>query len=322
MTSQQIEYILVLTEEGNFSKAAQRLYLSQPALSQFIRNLEDKLGTQLFDRSCSPIKLTQAGQYYVDAAKRIQTIERTLQNELSDLLDLQCGTLTIGTTPFRAAYLLPKSIAAFQQAYQGIQIQVVEAPIHELEQSVLNGELDMLIGTAQLDARLFHSEFLAQERLYLAISEDHPLHSVLEPFALSADDIRTSSARIGEVATVPLSMLSSERIILPRQEEYLYHQMELLCAQIGSSDSANIHVKHMETVFSFILNQIGIGFLPDTLIRYGNYAKHPCYYALAQTESLCELKLMSKRNRYLTRAAQEYIRILKQLIGMGTWENI
>ena len=117
-TSQQIEYVLTLAEEKSFSKAAQKLYVTQPSLSQFIKNLEKELRVPIFDRSTSPIRLTPAGEAFVNAARKIKAIEDELNQQIADLTNLNTGDLRIGTSPFRASCLLPKSIAKFQELYR------------------------------------------------------------------------------------------------------------------------------------------------------------------------------------------------------------
>ena len=106
MTSQQIEYVLAVAEQRSFSKAAQKLYVTQPSLSQYVMNIEKQLGVQLFDRSTSPIRLTQAGEAFVRSAEQIKVIEDNLMNELSDIAEIKSGSLKIGASTFRASCLL------------------------------------------------------------------------------------------------------------------------------------------------------------------------------------------------------------------------
>ena len=120
MTTQQIQYIIAITEEGSFSAAAKKLVVTQPSISQLVKNIEYTIGAPLFDRTTQPIKLTPVGIAYYEAAKKIENVNRELQNRVSEINDLQFGTLTIGTSPFRAACMLPKSIAYFKEKYPGI----------------------------------------------------------------------------------------------------------------------------------------------------------------------------------------------------------
>ena len=113
VNSQQIEYVLTLAEQRSFSKAAQKLYVSQPSLSQYIINLEKQIGTSLFDRSTSPVRLTTAGEAFVETARQIKALEDNFTNRISDLENLRTGSVRIGASSFRSSCMLARSIAAF-----------------------------------------------------------------------------------------------------------------------------------------------------------------------------------------------------------------
>ena len=89
-----MEYVQIVAEERSFSKAAERLFVSQPALSAMIKKEEGRLGLSLFDRSETPIKLTQAGKYYLEAAKEIAAVETALRQKLDTLRFRQNDVLT------------------------------------------------------------------------------------------------------------------------------------------------------------------------------------------------------------------------------------
>ena len=133
MTTQQIQCIITLAEEGSFSKAAKKLFVTQPSISQLIKNMETQLGAPLFDRSSSPIQLTPIGQAYYDAAKKILSTERELENRISDINNLKTGSLTIGTTPFRGSCMLPKSFAAFSKKFPDVELNVITDNVKELQ---------------------------------------------------------------------------------------------------------------------------------------------------------------------------------------------
>ena len=155
MTTQQIQYIIAITEEGSFSAAAKKLVVTQPSISQLVKNIEYTIGAPLFDRTTQPIKLTPVGIAYYEAAKKIENVNRELQNRVSEINDLQFGTLTIGTSPFRAACMLPKSIAYFKEKYPGISINIISEPIEILKQYLLDGNIDICIPAAIFYVRKF-----------------------------------------------------------------------------------------------------------------------------------------------------------------------
>ena len=320
MTSQQIEYVLVLAEERSFSKASQRLYVTQPSLSQFIKNLENELCTQLFDRSTSPIRITPAGEAYIESARKIKVIEDELRQRLADLTDLKTGVLKIGTSPFRASCLLPKSIAEFHKMYPGVTIQILEQKMQDLEKAALEGSIDLYLGTGPFDEKLFNAEALAEEQLYLAVPSDSPLNNELEAFQISDYDIKLDNVKLHRTPAVDLSRFQSEKFIMPQQGQKLNPITMDICHAYGFDPNVILYSERLETAYSWALAGIGITFLPDFLIRFGNYGKHPVYYKLSHPKASRHLCIAYRRNRYLSRVSIEYISVLKQLIGYGTWQ--
>lgn len=189
MTNQQIEYVLAVAECKSFSKASQMLYITQPALSKFIMTIEDQIGCKIFDRTSVPIQLTQAGEIYVEKAKTIKMINKDLENELSDLEELKSGVLTIGTTPFRGSCMLAKSISAFHKKYQGVKINIIEAEQQKLENEILNGNIDIALSTEVPDLKFFNVEFLSQEKLYLAVSNENSINETLKDKKVDYNEI-------------------------------------------------------------------------------------------------------------------------------------
>ncbi len=319
MTTQQIEYVMMLAEEKSFSAAAKKLFITQPSLSQFIMNLENQLGTQLFDRNSYPIKLTPAGEVYIKNARRILDIEREMDAELTDLMEMKTGSLVVGADSFRAACLLSQSIAAFHKKYDNIKVDVMEAEKEELNSMILRGDLDFYIGSGTPDPKLFHKEFLSLERIYLAVPSKNPICAKLSDYALSANDITSASTKSVQVNPVSLSMFADEKFVLLGQENSISASVSRICEAYGMEPKSFTKVRNMATVFSFINSGIGVGFIPDSFIKYGNYKEHPIYYKLDETSSTDDIVLVSRKNKYLTKAAVEYVKILKQLIGYGTW---
>jgi DNA-binding transcriptional LysR family regulator len=319
MTTQQIEYILALSDEKSFSKAAQKLYVSQPALSQFVKNLESELNVLLFDRSTCPIKLTYAGELYVYAARKIQAILTELNNQFTDLSNVDIGQLTIGTTPFRASCLLPKSIAAFRQKHPGVHIHIIENKESVLESFLLGSRLDICIMSGPVDNNMLHSETLAQERLFLAVPPDSPINKGKEVYQVTAEDIQTDTRHLYQVSPIDLSFFVKEIFVLLHQDQSIPSIVFELSQMSEFNSEATLYTDRIETAFSWTLSGIACSFIPDTLIRFGNYERHPIYYKINNSFANHDIVVAFKKNRYFSRAASEYILLLKQLIGYGTW---
>lgn len=126
MELRQLYYALKVAEERNFSRAAEKLHIAQPSLSQQILKLEKELDVSLFDRTTNSVELTYAGERFTEAAGRILDLTEQLKNEMRDISDVKKGKLVIGSMPMTGAHLLPIILPAFQAKYPGIEIHLVE----------------------------------------------------------------------------------------------------------------------------------------------------------------------------------------------------
>jgi len=319
VTTQQLTYVLAVADCQSFSKAAAKLYVTQPSLSQYIHSIEKQLGVQLFDRALNPIRLTDAGELYVSWARQILAMEEQMQNAISDLAGLQTGSVRIGASPFRVRCLLAQSIAAFHAQYPQIRLDISENDTRTLRDQLTAGEIEFAIGSGSFDEKQFHVETLASERLYLAVSPAHPLTAQL-PEPLSADDICNATTRFLRQRPVDLSSLRDETFVAANAGEYDREHLSTVCRDCGFQPKIEYSVQSIETVFSFVCANMGVALLPDSLIYYGNFRKHPNYYLLPDEISGRSILLVSKRNAYLSKATSAYALLLKQLIDVGTWK--
>ena len=119
-------YIYQVWLQGSFSKAAEALFITQPALSIAIRKVEKEIGAAIFNRGTRPLTLTHVGRLYLDHIKKELLLEQELKQQLDDLHGLKAGELQIGGTNYMNAYLLPSYITTFTEKYPGIHITMTE----------------------------------------------------------------------------------------------------------------------------------------------------------------------------------------------------
>lgn len=319
MTTQQFTYVLAVADCQSFSRAAEKLYVTQPSLSQYIHSIEKQLGVQLFDRSLSPIRLTDAGELYVTWARKLLAMEESMNNAISDLMGMQTGSVRIGASSFRVRCLLARSIAGFHAQYPNIKLTMREADMRQLRDMLSAGEIDFAIGTGSFEEKNFHVEALATERLYLAVSRSNPLTERL-PQPLTAEDICKATPHFLRQKPINLASLKDELFVAANAGEYDRETLSAACRECGFEPKIAYSVQTIETVFAFVCANMGIALLPDSLIYYGNFAQHPYYYALPDTLAQSSISLITKRNSYLSKAAAAYALLLKQLVDVGTWQ--
>ena len=169
MNSLVLKYILTIAEEKNMTRAAERLYISQPSLSQSVKNLEKELGVDLFERSQRGSVLTPAGEHYVEWAKQILFAEAMMKRKIQDISAKNVRQIKFGTTPQRTSYILDFVVNQFQKEYANYKIFLEDRPSTELYELLDRGSLDFIIDNTNNDTLNFRSIPLIRENLLLAV---------------------------------------------------------------------------------------------------------------------------------------------------------
>lgn len=167
MNLNNANYILTILQEGSFSAAAQKLYISQPALSQTVKKVEKSLGTQIFTRIGNRLKLTYAGERYVQTARQILALENNLQNEINEINKENCGLLRFGI-PIQMSYIvIPDILREFQKKYPKVVLHIEEKGSSALIQMVADGELDIALARHSGRQNSMVFQFVQEERIVL-----------------------------------------------------------------------------------------------------------------------------------------------------------
>lgn len=155
MNMKHIHYVLTVLHEGSITGASKKLYVSQPALSQTIKQIEHDLGAVIFDRTTDPISLTSAGQKYVEAAQQILDIDRNLRAQIAEMKNEIHGRLRVGISVQRGLQLLPRVIPEFSRQYPFVKVELIEHGSDTLERLTAEGQCDIsLIATNEKPNKL------------------------------------------------------------------------------------------------------------------------------------------------------------------------
>ncbi len=198
MNTRHARLILAIVREGSFTAAAKALSITQPTLSQTVRQIETQLGESLFVRGHASVSLTPAGELYVQAARRIVKTQEELEQALSLLHGKTEGTLRIGLTLHRSDELLPQVLSDFYAAYPDMRMEVREGSTAQLEQLLLEGEIDMALLTADRQHPALEYRQIASEEIVLLAGKNTAL-----------------AKRIPSGSTIGLCEAMSERFIMP-----------------------------------------------------------------------------------------------------------
>lgn len=304
-----MNYVMEVYKEQSFSKAAQNLYISQPALSAAIKKIEKKVGAPLFDRSVSPIQLTECGKEYIRTTEKILDLEEEFTYYVGNLHELKSGHLSLGGTCFFASFIFPPFIEQFRQKFPHVNLDFYEGSTLELEQKLFNGELDIVIDNYDLNPQIYQRQKCFQEQLLLAVPASFDSNRRAKTYQLTADDVIKDVHRNPRFPEVPLRKFKDDPFVVLRSHNDTRERIDAICQRENIQPNYVLKLDQVMTTYRLTQYGMGISIVNDTLIKYLHPDSSVIYYKLAAPESQRDVYLYYKKNAYLTRAMQEFIRI-------------
>ena len=212
MLLHEMNYVYEVYRQRSFTKAAQALYIAQPSLSQMVRKAEARIGAPIFDRSTSPIGVTELGRAYIRAAEQVLQIEADLQQYLDDTEKCLTGALTLGGTTFFTSYVLPPLVSAYSERYPGVELRLHEAHTGQLKQELQEGTLDFALDNTLLDPAIYEAVEIQTEQVILAVPRALPVNEKAAAFRLSAKELPQAGA-----PCVPLELFADTPFLLLKE---------------------------------------------------------------------------------------------------------
>lgn len=181
MEMKELVYLVTLAEEESISRAAERLYMAQSSLSQFLHQFEAELGTKLFVRTSKGITPTYSGKCFIEHVSEILREYQRAKNQLWDNENLAAGKVILGISSFRGRRMLPKVLKKFQEVYPKVKVEVVEAHSMKLEELLLEGKLDIAIVAMPVTKLKSNVKILKKDEILLAANRNHPITKKSHP---------------------------------------------------------------------------------------------------------------------------------------------
>lgn len=299
MDLKQFEYVLTINEERSFSKAAKKLFISQPSLSQYINRLETQLGVTLFDRNTSPLTLTYEGGLYIETALNILSILDNLQKKFDDVSDLKIGRLNIGLTPSKANSPLPAILPVFKERYPGIELVITEANSSSLEDLLSRGLVDLCIMNLPIKSKNIEYEEILEEKIYLAAPPSY------EPITPESE----------EYPLINIKDLSDKPFILLHEGQRIRQIADNLFADAGIKPKILLETASIETALRLSAAGMGFCFVPESYIHSGSFEEQPKYFRFSEPAFTWTLVMAFRQNAYHTKAAVAFENIVKEVLG-------
>ena len=266
MQLKAIEYFIAIVETGSFTKAAEKLFISQPALSQQIRKLEDELGTKLFDRTRHSAELTEAGVLFLQEGRRILQIYNQFLQRIFELEHPTEEVVHFGISPFYSRYYLPLLLPPLINAHPALRYEVTENYSYVIEKALIDGKLDFCMVPLAPKNPLLIYEPIYQETILLAVPQD----SSVNRFAFSVNGVNY----------IDLQAVRQEPFIALKPIQKISEYSRQLCEQAGFSPNIICETMNWDTLNKLVSTGLGVGFVPDLLIGQLEEEIRPRYYHL------------------------------------------
>jgi LysR family hydrogen peroxide-inducible transcriptional activator len=286
MEIHQLRYFVAVADEGSFSRAAAKVRVAQPSLSQQIRKLEAEVGQPLFDRLPRSVVLTEAGHCLLDYARQILASIGDARRCVDELKDQVAGKLAVGAIPTIAPYVLPGLVVTFQKHYPEVILEIVEDVTDGITRRIEAGELDVALASTCRPSPSLRRESLGTEPLLALVPEEHPL---------AKKDL------------VDFDDLKSQRFLLLHEMHCLSQQVNHLLESRRLRPEIALAGSQLSTIANMVAASIGISIVPRMMVNH--HAALGCVsLPFAPPVPERELNFLSNPLRFQSRAAAAFRR--------------
>ncbi|MBP3685895.1 MAG: LysR family transcriptional regulator [Clostridia bacterium] len=300
MNIRQLQYAVELSRTLNFSQVAARLGITQPALSKQIRSLEEEIGVRLFDRSTTPLTLTAAGEHFIRKAEGMLYQEEQLLRSMEEFKEGKRGRLTVGISPFRALYLMPRVAKALTEAYPDVHLVLCEAGSETLRKEAAEGKYDFAIVNLPVDETLLDVIPLESDQLVLAVPNE-----LLPRLGKQRED-----------APLPLSACKELDFVLVSQAQELRRLFEKRCEHEGFHPRVKTEVVGLSTAWEMCRAGVGATLLPLQYIQKAGTDEGVTLFPPAREMRSRQPVIVTRRGAYLSEYARFAIdRLLEEQNG-------
>ncbi|MGI6764291.1 MAG: LysR family transcriptional regulator [Anaerovoracaceae bacterium] len=305
MNYSKYQYIIKVAEHQSITKAAKELYISQPALTKYINNLEEELGIKLFDRNVIPIRLTYAGERYIAGIKKILDIKNRLDKEIEEISEMKKGRLTVGISSNRGALLLPYILPAFKKECPGIDVKIVEGTFAYFEEMMLKGEIDISFTALPTFSSEVDYEIISENKIVLAVAKGHPILKGMD----------TSGNDLDHLLYIDPEKLNGQDFItllpgqgLHRNTWQIFEKYNIKPGKIIETSSTNI-------LYCLAAAGIGLAFVTDLCIKYTLPSMMPVFCTVEEPAPIRKNIITYKKDGYISISARKFIDISKEIVN-------
>lgn len=266
-----LEHFIAVVNEGNLSRASEKLFITQPALSQCISRLETDIGNLLFDRSQRGIVLTETGHAFYRIAGKMLDLKRVFDQDLLSSNKGIVGRVRLGISHYFSNQLLPKVLPRFQERFPQVEVIIHTETSSALERLLSSGELDVIVMVETEPNPLFQANLLFHEQILLAMDPQNSL-------------VRYGEAREpGSYPYMDPKRLQAQSFILSPERTRLHYSAERFFAAEGLTAKLSVVTSSIDTAVRLAAYGGGIAFVPKAFAATSSGDPCPVFFSTAPT---------------------------------------
>ncbi len=293
MDFDQLITFLEVARQGSFSRAGEKVFRSQSAVSAQIRQLEQEYGDRLLDRSGKTVKLTPAGQVFYDYAERLKNLREESLTAVADHSGTPRGMLRVGANEATCLYVLPDVFAEYCRKYPAVQISIYRNFSYKIVEKLENGAVDVAVLTLPVQNPSLKVYPIFRDKLMMMVSPKSPL-------------AKHKSVPVREIAKYPL--------LFPKTG-YTRRILDKLFRPYASQLQIRMELPSVGMIKSFVAADLGVSLISSSFARDEVEAGRVKLVDIEDSELFRELGLAYRRDRTLSVATKAFITLLRQMSG-------
>lgn len=301
------QYIKTILLKGNFTSASETLFISQPSLSQFIKRIEDEIGSEILIRKAKPIKLTEAGEIFYSSLKQMNIISEKTLETIKEINNLEQGSINIGALNYHSITIISKVLEKFNKDYPNIKVNITEGSILELEQLANNGLVDFSLLIKPYQNPNLNFIELGYENVLIAMHKEHKI--------VKNKNVTYPQGKL--YPYIDLNELKNENFIILTIEKRLRRSYEEVINMMSELPKSITETN--DIINSLILASTGCGitFCPDILSEVFKNTLNAVYFKPVQSIKARKIVAGFNSSYQLSKSAEKFLKYLKNFFEAG-----
>lgn len=308
----EMDMILAVSEELSFTRAAEKIFISQPALSKIVRRVERNLGTAVFDRGSSPLRVTPEGERILEYFRRMRAVRDEMERYCGELRRHSGASLTVGAPSFFCTYVLPPAVSAWQMERPDCAVRLVEANDAELRSLLAAGAIDAGLTVESEVPPGIESVVLQREHVILAVPRECPVNKRLLSFALTPEALRT-----GTGPAVSVKEFAAEKFLFLKEGNDIRARGLKICRDAGFEPNIVMELDQLLTAYRLAEAGLGITFVRAAIPCCAGFSSDLCLYRIDHPDTVRDVRALYSQAGKTAPLRAAFVEFLRSFVPRG-----